>query len=227
MIVTIPRITQEFIVDQERRAGRGSYNVMVDGIDIKIFPYVFPPISPFSESSHTVYDGFGDLSGKIVLDIGAGTGIQAIKAVLAGAKEVDAVDIYGPAVECSKYNARLNEVNVNVWESDLFDNIPKKQYDLIIANLPIVDYPEQEIRLHSLFDPGFEYHKRFFKEAKEYLTKKGIITLTHADLQGRETFDNLEQLAEKNGLNWRIDDLIEALGHEWRRYIFCKKNENN
>ena len=225
MITKIPRITKKFITDLEKKAKKGSYTVKAEGVDITVFPYVFPPSSPFSESSRAVYDEFGDLKRKTVLDIGTGTGIQAIKAVLAGAKHVDAVDIYKHAVECAEYNVRLNGASdkIRVFESDLFSNTPRNKYDLIIANLPIVDCSEEDVKLHSLFDPGFQYHKRLFEEASEYLAEEGRIVLCHADLQGKEGFDKLERLAEVNGFSCKIDNSTSSLGHEWRRYSFRRK----
>jgi len=229
MITKISDITKRFITDIKKKAKNGSYTVKAEGVDITVFPYVFPPSSPFSESSHNVYDEFRNLKGKKVLDIGTGTGIQAIKSVLAGAKCVDAVDIYKPAVECAKYNARANRVSnkIRVFESDLFSNIPRNKYDLIIANLPIVDCQEEDIKLHSLIDPGFQYHKRLFEEASEYLTKDGRIVLCHADLQGEEDFDKLERLAEENGFSYKISNSIDSLGHEWRMYSFRRKNDES
>jgi len=154
---------------------------------------------------------------------------MVLNAPLVSINGVDAVDIYKPAVECAKYNARANRVSnkIRVFESDLFSNIPRNKYDLIIANLPIVDCQEEDIKLHSLIDPGFQYHKRLFEEASEYLTKDGRIVLCHADLQGEEDFDKLERLAEENGFSYKISNSIDSLGHEWRMYSFRRKNDES
>ena len=203
------------------KAKKGPYQIKLNGVLIDVFPYIFPPSSPFSESTHTVYDELGHLKGKNVLDIGTGTGIQAIQAVLAGAEKVDAVDIYEGAVECARHNFKLNclEKKIKVWKSDLFSNVPRKQYDLIIANLPIVDIEEEDLRLHSLFDPGFKYHERLFQEAPAYLAKDGSIILCHADLQSRG-FERLETLATNHGYTFKVKQAIKSLGYEWRNYEF-------
>lgn len=203
------------------KANEGTYRVNLQGILIDVFPYVFPPQSPFSESTHTVYDQLGDIGNKNVLDIGTGTGIQAIQAALAGAKAVDAIDIYSSAVECAKHNVKLNglEDKVAVWQSDLFENVPRKEYGLIIANLPIVEAEEPDLKFHSLFDPHFNYHQRLFREAQVYLSKSGRIMLCHADLQ-KDGFEKLEQLAVKNGFLTSIKQTTNALGYQWRNYEF-------
>jgi len=221
MVATIPPIAREFVRMIEDKANAGRYRVNVNGIPIDIFPYIFPPASLFSESTHIVYDHFGNLSGKRILDIGTGTGIQAIQAALAGADEVDAVDIYDKAVECAKHNVRLNGLDgkIKVWQSDLFSNVPKKEYDLIIANLPMVEADQVDIRLHSLFDPNFVYHERLFQDAPEYLSNIGIINMPHANLQDG-SFERLEEIAQRNGFIPDIKKAVNSLGYEWRNYDF-------
>jgi len=228
MVTTIPQITREFVRSIEDKAHTGRYRVDVNGISIDVFPYIFPPASPFSESTHTVYDYFGNLTGSKVLDIGTGTGIQAIQATFAGAQEVDAVDIYEGAVECAKHNVRLNGLDgkIKVWQSDLFGNVPKKQYDLVIANLPIVEADEADRRLHSLFDPQFVYHERLFKESPQYLSDSGRIVLCHADLQDKG-FERLEEVALRHEFHPTVTKAINALGYEWRNYEFKYRGDKN
>ncbi|MBP7708519.1 class I SAM-dependent methyltransferase [Candidatus Pacearchaeota archaeon] len=222
MINTIPKITQNFIEMINEKANGGTYRVKLGKINIDVFPYIFPPQSPFSESTHSVYQLFGNLAGQEILDVGTGTGIQAIYAALAGAKRVDAVDIYGPAVRCAKHNVALNglEKVVKVWQSNLFRQVPKKEYDLIIANLPIIDAQSEDIKLHSLVDPGFLYHEELFREAPSYLSKEGSITLCHANLHEGSTFERLENAARHNSFLPNIKKSLKSLGYEWRSYEF-------
>lgn len=56
--------------------------------------------------------------GRSVVDIGAGGGIVAIAAALAGAREVTAIDIEAFAVEACRLNAAANGVTLAVSESD-------------------------------------------------------------------------------------------------------------
>lgn len=221
MVTTIPQNTKEFIKMIKSTAKKGTYRVEVNGVPIDVFPYVFPPQSPFSESTHTVYDEFGNLDGQKVLDIGTGTGIQAIIAALAGANEVDAVDIYETAVRCARHNVELNalESKVKIYLSDLFNDLPDKKYDLIIANLPILDCEEKDIRFHSLFDPKFRYHEKLFQEAPRYLANSGRIVLCHANLED-EGFEKIERVAKSHGFRPTITKSIRSLGYEWRNYEF-------
>jgi predicted nicotinamide N-methyase len=58
------------------------------------------------------------VAGRRVLDVGAGGGIVAIAAALAGAREVTAVDIEPYAIEACRLNASANGVAVTTWEAD-------------------------------------------------------------------------------------------------------------
>lgn len=221
MINTKPRLSNRFAERIKQTAIIGTYRVNLSGILIDVFPYVFPPQSPFSESTHTVYNQFGDLHGKAVLDLGTGTGILAIQAALAGASVIDAVDIYEGAVRCAGHNIQLNNLGsrIKVWESDLFNKVPKREYDLMMANLPIVEAEESDLKFHSLFDPKFNYHERLFHEASSYLSCSGWIILPHANLQ-ENGFGRLESIALKHGFQTFIKQKTNSLGYEWRNYEF-------
>jgi ribosomal protein L11 methyltransferase len=76
-----------------------------------------------------------DFEGNSVLDFGAGTAILSILAEKMGAVEIDAVEIELPAVLNARQNLQLNACQtVHVISGDI-DAIPKKKYDIILANI--------------------------------------------------------------------------------------------
>jgi ribosomal protein L11 methyltransferase len=75
-----------------------------------------------------------NLTDKIVLDHGTGTGVLAIFAKHLGAKQVIAVDIDEKSVENAKENAELNGEIIEVLHTSSFDFRPST-YDLILANI--------------------------------------------------------------------------------------------
>ncbi|HIQ57934.1 MAG TPA: 50S ribosomal protein L11 methyltransferase [Candidatus Merdivicinus intestinavium] len=84
------------------------------------------------------------LSGLSVLDMGCGSGILSIAALLMGAKSVSAVDIDQLAVKIAHENAALNGCDDgrlsiccgNVLEdAALADEIGAESYDIIVANI--------------------------------------------------------------------------------------------
>lgn len=74
--------------------------------------------------------------GTEILDVGCGSGILAVAALLLGAKKAVGVDIDTTAVKTAKENARLNKVeeNFTVLCGNLTDKISGK-YNIVAANI--------------------------------------------------------------------------------------------
>ena len=76
-----------------------------------------------------------DISGDI-LDFGCGYGPIGIFLKKRYDCNVDMIDINDRSLELAKKNAIKNNVSVNIFKSDIYENITKK-YDYIITNPPI------------------------------------------------------------------------------------------
>ena len=74
--------------------------------------------------------------GADIADIGCGTGVLAVAAILLGAEKATAVDIDSNAVKATAENARRNHVEdrLEVIHGNLLDPV-KGRYDMIIANI--------------------------------------------------------------------------------------------
>lgn len=90
------------------------------------------------------------VKGKKILDFGAGSGVVAIAAMKAGAKEVIACDIDKDALASCIENAKLNNIKLTM-SSDLFA-IPDKDIDLLIAADVLYDRANL-----SFLDTFFDY----------------------------------------------------------------------
>lgn len=78
-----------------------------------------------------------ELDGKTVLDIGCGSGILSVVAMLLGASRAAACDIDPGASRCALENARLNNIDLSRYEvhtGDVFV-LEKRKYDLVLANI--------------------------------------------------------------------------------------------
>jgi release factor glutamine methyltransferase len=201
--------------------------ILIDGLKIKTSRNVFPPQSSSSNSSRNLHKFFGDISGKTVLDIGTGTGVQAMQAIRLGARKAVAVDISDEAISCAKENVKLNsmEDRVKVIRSDLFENVPKEKFDLIIANLPITDFPLNGTAESALYDPEYLVHKRFFKDVQRYLSDSGYIVLTHANFKGEGDFEDLEKIITSYGIKVKDYTEDETLGYKWRYYRLILRHD--
>jgi release factor glutamine methyltransferase len=130
-----------------------------------------------------------------VLDIGTGSGIQALTA-LETSKDITASDI-NP--EC------LENLKIKTIKSDLFENIQEK-FDLIIFNPPYLPKDPNEPKDSALATTGGkkgnEIIKKFLQQAKSHLTEKGRILLLYSSLSGdipkivKELSYNLEILSK-------------------------------
>lgn len=129
--------------------------------------------------------------GETVLDMGTGSGIQAIYAA-ENASHVLAVDIEERAIRNAMINARRHGVEdkITVRKSDLFNNImPEEKFDVIITSIP---FPWDEN------SQGFwKLQERFFNDVGNHLNPDGRIYFLSGLL------DNLpytRELIEKNNL---------------------------
>jgi len=76
-----------------------------------------------------------DFKDKTVLDFGSGTGILSILAEKMGAKSIFANDIEEPAFENLEVNAKLNNCKKITNKLGGIEIVPKKTYDIILANV--------------------------------------------------------------------------------------------
>jgi release factor glutamine methyltransferase len=94
-----------------------------------------------------------ELDGKEILDIGTGSGCIAISLAkaLPNAK-VSALDISKEALKVARENAKINNVDINFINADIFDYKSKKKYDLIISNPPYVTNSEKLFMKKNVLD---------------------------------------------------------------------------
>jgi ribosomal protein L11 methyltransferase len=74
---------------------------------------------------------------KTILDIGCGSGILSIAALLLGAKNATAVDIDPLAVKTARENAEINDIDAGrytVLEGNLADKV-SGTFDIIVTNI--------------------------------------------------------------------------------------------
>lgn len=107
-----------------------------------------------------------------VLDFGCGYGPIGIYIKDNTSSFVDMIDINKRSIHLAKENAKLNKVDVNIFESDIYSNVLKK-YDFIITNPPI--RVGKKILYKILFD------------AKNYLKENGELWLVISKDQGAKS----------------------------------------
>lgn len=109
-----------------------------------------------------------------LLDVGTGSGIQAITAKKSGVERVVASDINPESIKCAKLNSK--NLKISFKQSNLFSNISEK-FDLIVFNTPYLP-PEPPLDLQ--WSGGKEFIEKFLKNAKNHLTPNGKIIFLHS-----------------------------------------------
>jgi len=123
--------------------------------------------------------------GAHVLDLGTGSGLQALVAARNAARVV-AVDINPEAVASTRANCESNNIrNVQVLEGDLFAPLdPGTRFDLIIFTPPYMEGPIRADFDHALYDPGKALLRSFFEEAPHFLTPRGYVQMLYSSIAG-------------------------------------------
>lgn len=154
------------------------------------------------------FDGVVD-----ILDIGTGSGCIAITLKKNINCNVDAVDISSDALKVAEYNKKLNDVDINLFKSDMLSNVSKK-YDVIISNPPyigreediqgIVEKNEPHIALYADND-GLYYYEEILKNCKKNLKDNFIIAFEIGKSQGKlvknlalKYLDNIDVFIKKD-----------------------------
>lgn len=76
-----------------------------------------------------------DIKGKLVLDMGCGTGILGILASMKGAKSITAIDIDEWSVDGTRKNAALNNITNLTIKSGDASLLKSEMYNIIFANI--------------------------------------------------------------------------------------------
>ena len=156
-------------------------------IDIKERDDVYPP----SEDSILLIESLDVRPGERVLEIGCGSGVVSIHCAKNGCT-VTSVDINPSAVECTKENAQLNGVNIDVRESDLFQNVPER-FDTIVFNLPylpVIDEGELA-KAWSGGEDGMGPLPRLMAESNDHLYENGRVVVVVSSLMDQDKLNAL------------------------------------
>ncbi|MCV6971452.1 HemK2/MTQ2 family protein methyltransferase [Mycobacterium bohemicum] len=85
----------------------------------------------------------GLVPGRRILDLCTGSGFVAIAAAEMGCASVTAFDICPHAVRCSRGNAAIAGVQVDVREGSWLGALDRAPFDLVVANPPYVPTPPE------------------------------------------------------------------------------------
>jgi ribosomal protein L3 glutamine methyltransferase len=196
---TVERVPAAYIT---REAWLGSYRFYVDERVIVPRSFIAELIpdrfSPWIEDAETV---------SSILELCTGSGCLPI--MLADAfpnAVVDTADISPDALEVARRNVEEYELQerINLIESDLYANVPRKRYDMIVTNPPYVNagsmgkLPKEYLHEPQIAlaggDDGMDLVRRIVAGAAERLTDHGILVVEIGNERAftEAAFPNLE-----------------------------------
>jgi release factor glutamine methyltransferase len=112
------------------------------------------------------------LGGRSVLDVGCGTGVLALVAARAGAV-VTAIDVNPDAVRTTIANAAANCLTVEVVQSDLFEALPDRRFDLVVVNPPyFAKDPADDAERAWFAGADLGYFERFFAGLGDHMAER-------------------------------------------------------
>ncbi|MDQ2849867.1 MAG: methyltransferase [Actinomycetota bacterium] len=131
------------------------------------------------------------------LDVGTGCGVQALH-LLSHAGQVVATDLSLPALGYARFNAALNEVDLDLRAGSLLEPIgPHEVFDLVVSNPPFVITPRTEEM------PAYEYRDGG-------MTGDSLVQRLIRDLPGVLAPGGVAQLLA----NWEV-----PRGGDWREVV--------
>lgn len=148
------------------------------------------------------------INAKKILDLCTGSGAIAVSlAKYIENSQITAVDISTKAISVAKLNAKNNNVEnqITFVESDLFKQLPKEKYDIIVSNPPYIKKEiiksldkevqnEPKIALDGGYD-GLDFYKKIINNADEFLKFTGYVCLEI----GYDQKDDVLELFESKG----------------------------
>jgi release factor glutamine methyltransferase len=136
-------------------------------------------------------------SNSVVLDMCTGSGAIAISVKKETNAIVTAIDVSKDALDIAKENAKINNADIEFIESNLFNGIIGRKFDIIVSNPPYIK-SEDILTLQKEvkdFEPnlaldggadGLDFYRIICSNAKNYLNDNGILLLECGYNQAQE-----------------------------------------
>ncbi len=168
-------------------------------LQLQVPPAVFHPGVFFSTPIFLDFLQKIDFQQKKVLDVGTGSGALALFAAQNGA-QAHALDINPAAVETARKNAAANQLDLTVWQSDLFDALPVIRFDLILINPPYYPQMPKTAAERAFFaGPDLDYFEKLFRQLPQFVHADSSIWMI---LSEDCDLARIRQLAERDGFSF-------------------------
>ena len=149
-----------------------------------------------------------------ILDICTGSGAIAISLRKNLNATVFASDISPNALEITRKNAVMNQTEITIIESNMFEKIENQKFDIVVSNPPYIESEmikklSEEVKNEPIIAldggvDGLDFYRILSKESKKYLKDNGV-------------------LAVEIGYNQK-EDVMKIFEEEGYIDVYCKKD---
>lgn len=156
-------------------------------------------------------------AGFHIMDIGTGSGCIAITMARSLSHiKIYATDISHKALIVARENARINGVEINFIQSNLFDacNLKANTYNLIVSNPPYIPSDEiKDLPSEVIMEPrialdgggdGLDFYRRIIEESPRYLKLGGFLIME----MGFGQYPAIKNIFQRSG-GFKIIDVIK------------------
>lgn len=168
-----------------------THEALFAGLSFYVDERVLVPRSPIAELIEERFQPWVDESQVFnILDLCTGSACIAIACAYAFPEvDVDAVDLSEDALKVAAINQEKHQLQqqLTLYHSDLFAQIPKKPYDIIVSNPPYVcldEWQQLPAEFHAEPEMGFKGGKtgldiviKILAQASDYLAEHGILVV--------------------------------------------------
>jgi release factor glutamine methyltransferase len=198
-----------------------------EGKSFIVLPEVFHPSHHWSGTYLAKF--LAVKPGDHVLDMGTGSGIQAICSASV-AEKVLACDLNPHAVKCATINAYLNDVShkVEVRQSDLFENVKENEkFDLIVFNLPFFHINPRNIGEHAYFGgKDGKVMTTFYRDVGKHLKPGGKVQIIFSESAIPDMFE--WDVYKQNNFKAELVVMKKSrLGHKVPIYLLSKNSDKS
>ena len=175
-------------IEERKPSAYITHEAMFAGLSFYVDERVLVPRSPIAELIAERFEPWVDETQVYnVLDLCTGSGCIAIACAYAFPDaQIDAVDISLDALAVAEINVDKHDLDeLTLYQSDLFNDLPEKPYDIIVSNPPYVSLAEWETlpaEFHAEPALGFkggvsglDLVVRILAGASRYLADTGIL----------------------------------------------------
>ena len=161
------------------------------GLEFYVDERVLVPRSPIAELiAHQFEPWLHAESVTHILDLCTGSGCIGIACAMAFPDaDIDISDVSADALAVARKNVDRFELEdqVTVWQSNLFGDLPRRTYDLVVSNPPYVDRSELEAMPREFHhepvlglaagEDGLDVVLPLLAQAAEWLTPDGVLVV--------------------------------------------------